>query len=261
MIKSTPWLRGIVVWVLLMAVESVHGALRQRFLAPLVGDFEARRIAVLTGAALIFVVTALAIRWVGIRDRAGLLGLGAWWVALTVLFEVALGRWVFGFGWSRILQDFDLRNGGLMGIGLAAMLFTPLLAARMRGVRLAVLALCVPGIACAAWEAAIASSIWRIRAPEGVVRWIEIHDLAEGNSTGIYHVQVLERRSGSRPWQFRSLAAHMALTESALRASIMGAGSERSVYPETYESGLQAWKDRAATGKAPLCRSEVTQCL
>lgn len=244
-----------------MVVESVHGTLRQLFLAPLVGDFEARRIAVLTGAGLIFLVTALTIRWVGIRDRAGLLGLGALWVALTAVFEVALGRLVFGFDWSRILQDYDLRNGGLMGAGLAAMCFTPLLARRTRGAWWAILVLGVSGIAFAAWDRAISSPCWLIGAPAGVVRWIEIHDLAAGKATGIYHVQVLERTIGSPPWQFRSLAAHLALTEAALRASIVGVASERPVYPETYESGLKAWRDLSARGDAPLCTTEVTKCL
>jgi hypothetical protein len=38
------------VWLLLMAAEVVHGAVRALFLAPAVGDFRARQLAVFSGA-------------------------------------------------------------------------------------------------------------------------------------------------------------------------------------------------------------------
>jgi hypothetical protein len=34
--------------------------------------------------------------------------------------------------WQRILSDYDLANGGLMGFGLLFMLFAPLIAAKIR---------------------------------------------------------------------------------------------------------------------------------
>jgi len=119
----------------------------------------------------------------------------------------------------------------------------------------------VLGSARAAWDAAIATPYWRIESPAGTIRWIEIHDLDAGRTTGLYHVQVLERELQSPPWKFRSLASHMALTESALRASIIDIAEERSVYPETFESGYSTWKEREAAGDAPVCKSEVTRCL
>ena len=44
------WLRAFLVWLLIIAIESVHGTLRVLFLQPLVGDFRARQIAVFTGS-------------------------------------------------------------------------------------------------------------------------------------------------------------------------------------------------------------------
>jgi hypothetical protein len=46
-------LRASAVWLGIMALESTHGALRELFLAPVVGDCRARRIAVFTGSLLI----------------------------------------------------------------------------------------------------------------------------------------------------------------------------------------------------------------
>jgi hypothetical protein len=134
-----PWLRGIAVWVLIIVVESVHGTLRQLFLAPVLGDFQARRVAVFTGIALVFLVAVLTVRWLAARGSVELLKVGALWVALTIAFEVMLGRIVLRYDWSRILEDYDLSRGGLMGLGLFAMLFTPLVAARARSQRVAAL--------------------------------------------------------------------------------------------------------------------------
>jgi hypothetical protein len=109
------------------------------FLVPRIGDLPARRISVFTGIGLIFIVAVLSVRWLRVHDTQSLLKIGAVWVSLTVVFELALGRLVLSYEWGRILLDYDLSRGGLMSIGLVAMLFTPLAAARIRGVHSAVL--------------------------------------------------------------------------------------------------------------------------
>jgi hypothetical protein len=128
------WGRGIAVWALLMAVESVHGSLRIWLLAPRIGDLAARRLSVLSGLLLIFLLTLWRVRWLQASSRAALLGIGSLWVGLTVMFECALGRLLFGYDWRRILSDYDLAHGGLMGIGLAGMLLMPWLCSKLRGV-------------------------------------------------------------------------------------------------------------------------------
>ena len=55
-------LRGLAVWLLNIAVETVHGVLRTALLAPVVGDFRARQYGVVTGSLLIFAVTYFCIR-------------------------------------------------------------------------------------------------------------------------------------------------------------------------------------------------------
>ena len=128
-----PWLRALFVWLVIIVAESVHGTLRTLHLAPAIGDFQARRVGVVIGTVLIFAIALAFTRWIGAQSRRQLLGIGALWVALTVAFEVGLGRAVLHFDWARILADYDLSRGGLMGFGLLAMFFIPLLAARIRG--------------------------------------------------------------------------------------------------------------------------------
>lgn len=62
--------------------------------------------------------------WIRIRSAWGALAVGGLWVVLTSTFEVALGR-LTGVGWNRILADYDIARGGLMPLGLLAMVLTP----------------------------------------------------------------------------------------------------------------------------------------
>jgi hypothetical protein len=129
-----PWYRALLAWMFIILAESLHGIARAIFLAPVVGDLRARQWGVALGCVIILAIAVLTIRWLGVTRRAALLGVGAFWVVLTVLFEAALGR-ALGLGWDRILADYNPARGGFMILGLAFMLIAPLLAARLRNGR------------------------------------------------------------------------------------------------------------------------------
>ncbi len=116
-------IRALLVWLLVMAAESVHGALRRLFFTPQL-DFVLRQVSVAVGAVIIFAVTWIFLDWIRIRTARGALAIGAAWAVLTFAFEVVLG-WLTGVGWRRILADYDITRGGLMPLGLLAMALTP----------------------------------------------------------------------------------------------------------------------------------------
>jgi hypothetical protein len=122
--------RALVVWLVLMAAETVHGALRQLLLAPRMGDHAARQVAVGTGSLLILTLVYLLFPRLGVKQNAALLRIGALWVSLTLVFEIGLG---FAFGRPReeIFWDFNLAQGGLLPLGLLVMLLAPWIAARL----------------------------------------------------------------------------------------------------------------------------------
>ena len=115
-----------------MLAETVHGIARTLLLEPLVGDLRARQIAVFTGSLIIIAIAVITIRWIGERQPARLLTIGALWVGLTVAFEMGLGRFVFGYPWARLASDYDLTAGGLLPLGLLVMALAPWIAARLR---------------------------------------------------------------------------------------------------------------------------------
>ena len=118
-------------WVVIAVVESVHGTLRQLFLAPLIGDLPARQVSVFTASLLILLVAWYFARWMDLRDRAAFVLAGLAWVLLTIAFEVALGR-AMGMPMSRLLQDYDLTKGGLMVFGIAWLACVPWVAMTLR---------------------------------------------------------------------------------------------------------------------------------
>src|ERR1035437_1781507 len=96
--------RAVLVWLLMMAIETIHGVLRNLFLAPLVGDLRARQIGVFIGAALILSIAVLLIGWIRPNSVRSLLGIGAMWLPLTLAFEFGLGR-ALGRPWDAMLAD------------------------------------------------------------------------------------------------------------------------------------------------------------
>lgn len=123
-------LRALAIWLLLMAAEGAQGSLRR-----LIGDGDAafliRQLSVLTGAAIIFAITWVCMRWMRIGTTRGALAVGALWVVLTLAFEFGLGR-ATGASWRELLVDYDLLHGGMMPLGLLAMGLTPWAVRRLR---------------------------------------------------------------------------------------------------------------------------------
>lgn len=124
-------LKALAIWLLLIIAEAIHGAFREAFLKKRLGDKRARQVCVFSGAAIVLVITLLTLGWFGDPSLATLLAIGALWVGLTVAFELAIGRWAMGLSWKRLGEDFDLRRGGLLPIGLLIMFLSPLLASML----------------------------------------------------------------------------------------------------------------------------------
>ncbi len=124
-------LRGLVVWLLIVSLETVHGILRAIYLAPLTGETVASRIGWPIAAVIVVVASLLLIDWTGLRANRQLLLLGIIWAALTLLFEIGIGI-ARGLNFVGIIADFNPAAGGLSAFSILLMLLAPLLASKMR---------------------------------------------------------------------------------------------------------------------------------
>jgi hypothetical protein len=130
------WVRAVAVWLLIAALETVHGIVRGLWLVPALGEPAALRLGFVLGSALVLAVAWATSRWLGAATRAAQWQAGLLWLLLMLGFELAIGR-ARGFGWERIAAEFDPRQGGLMLFGLLLMFLAPRLGPWLRGLRCA----------------------------------------------------------------------------------------------------------------------------
>ena len=124
--------RAFLVWLVLIAVEFIHGVLRGMFLVPVVGDFRSRQIGVFTGSVLILAVACLFVGSLHATSTRSLFRVGILWLALTVAFELGFGHFVFRRPWQDLASDYNMAGGGLLPIGLLVLALSPAIAARLR---------------------------------------------------------------------------------------------------------------------------------
>ena len=113
----------------MMLVETAHGVVREVFIAPELGAQRARQVGVLVGSIIVLLITRLLFRWLRVSGTRTQFMVGGFWVALTLLFELALGR-AMHYPWPRLLSDYNPAQGGLMLLGLAVMFAAPWLISR-----------------------------------------------------------------------------------------------------------------------------------
>jgi hypothetical protein len=105
------------------------------------------------------------------------------------------------------------------------------------------------------------NDIWELSHSESSVEWLVIHNLADGKQSGVFHVEVLSRNLDDPIWKFTRLAAHMALTEDALRRSVQRPLQSGRVYPEHFNEAYAKWQKQREAGTARICDTTVLECL
>ena len=124
--------RAGTIWLVILVLASLNGAVRDLVVAPRIGDTAARAISTLILCGLVLLVTWLSIRWVGPRSGRQALAIGLFWLVLTLAFEVGAGR-LSGKAWSVVLADYDVLRGRIWVLVLIVTCLAPVWAGRVRG--------------------------------------------------------------------------------------------------------------------------------
>lgn len=118
--------------------------------------------------------------------------------------------------------------------------------------------LAIPSSAHAEFFGKLDRKIWSLEAPNGFTRWLILRKHVIDRHGDLYHVEILQLRNGEQPWEFKRLAAHMALTENSLRWSIGRSLKEGDVDPADFDNAYAIWKEGR---NPPICKTRVDDCL
>ena len=124
-------LHVIGLFVLVAASEMLNGIARTMFLNKRVGVVNAKRISLLPALALCLLICYYYVPFLHIRTDTGLLVLGISLSLFMGLFDIMMARFIVKARWETILDDFNIRKGNLLGLGMLVMAWCPLLAARI----------------------------------------------------------------------------------------------------------------------------------
>jgi hypothetical protein len=124
--------RYLYAWFVLLAVAMINGALRDLTYGKYVSELSAHQLSCLTGILLFAVVIHRYVRRWPFASARQALGVGLFWMALTVAFEFLFFHYVGGHAWAALLANYDLSEGRLWPLILLWVGFAPYLFYRLR---------------------------------------------------------------------------------------------------------------------------------
>jgi hypothetical protein len=125
-------IRSFLIWLLFIPLAVLNGALRDLLLTPALGETMGRAISSLTLSLLIFSLTLLFVKKLGVNTVPGLYIVGGFWLVLTMLFEFTFFIVIMGHPMDVLFEDYDLFRGRLWLLVLITTFFSPFLAFRIR---------------------------------------------------------------------------------------------------------------------------------
>lgn len=125
------FIRGLLIWLLIVVIETIHGVIRQLFLVPIWGDLPSRQVGVVVGSILILLVAWFSFDWIRATTIKQQLTLGALWVALMIGFESGLAA-LLGMSGERIKSDYNIFEGGYMALGLIVLLLSLVIVSKFK---------------------------------------------------------------------------------------------------------------------------------
>jgi hypothetical protein len=119
------------VWLVMLVAAFINGAIRELLIVPQVGEQVGHFLSVFVLSGVIFGITYLFIRALGPLPARMLLGVGLFWLVLSLLFEFGFFHYVMHAPWSKLLADYNIFRGRLLSVVWLTMLFAPLLCGKL----------------------------------------------------------------------------------------------------------------------------------
>lgn len=127
------WLKALLLWLGILGLAVANGALRAEVLIPAFGSTAGLISSGLILCACIFGVALVAAPWYGRLTSNQWLLIGGFWLALTLIFEFSVGRFIEHKSWAVLLEAYTFKGGNIWPLVLVAAFIAPWCAARVRG--------------------------------------------------------------------------------------------------------------------------------
>lgn len=124
--------RAAVVWLAILVLAVLNGALRDGFVSPRLGETAGRAISTVLLSLFVFAAAYVSHRWIGAKSSGEALQVGIFWTALTLAFEFLAGHYLFGDPWEKLLAEYNVLRGRTWPLVLLATLFSPFLVSKLR---------------------------------------------------------------------------------------------------------------------------------
>lgn len=118
-------------FVIMAFAESLHGIIREACIVQVFGVTAAKWSGFVVGSLIILLIAAISSPWLRAETRQQQYLVGSLWLFCLLLLETAVGL-ARGYDLQRIMAEFDITQGNLMGIGLLVIFVAPFTATGLR---------------------------------------------------------------------------------------------------------------------------------
>ncbi len=122
-------------WFLMVVCAILNGVFREKVLGHylLLNDKISLPLSGVLLSLLVFIISYIAIEHVTKKTMFTYIGIGIFWVLLTLVFEYGFGYFMLGKSWSEISTVFNVQQGNLFVLVLLVTLLAPLVSAYFKG--------------------------------------------------------------------------------------------------------------------------------
>jgi len=124
--------KALLVWVGILALAVINGAIREAVIIPVLGLTHAFILSGVLLMSFIVGVTYLVLPWMGVRKTTQLIVIGFGWLCLTLAFEFSFGL-LQGKSLPELLNAYTFNGGNIWPLVLLVTASAPYLSAKFRG--------------------------------------------------------------------------------------------------------------------------------
>lgn len=126
-------IKTVIVWIFIAFGEIINGNIRVRYLQRKFGQYRAKKISFFSGTAIFTTIIWFSLSWIAPSNLFQCFGVGLILMLLMLLLDIYFGKYIFCYSWKKIADDFNLRKGNLLGVGMFFILLCPAIVFLLQG--------------------------------------------------------------------------------------------------------------------------------